>query len=120
MVYTSGSLALAALELLVHVDRSNVPPDLVQIEIEIPDDLGVQRIEVGSLPASWREYPAPEALQRLGDEWLAGRSTPVLQVPSAVIPEEHNYLINPDHPQAARAVAVGTNPFNYDPRLGSH
>jgi RES domain-containing protein len=118
-VYTSGSLALAALELLVHVGRDQLPDDLVQIEIGIPDDLGVHRIESGALPAAWRQYPAPEALQRLGDDWLAAGATPILRVPSAVIPDEDNCLINPEHPRIARVLVIGTRPFEYDARLGS-
>lgn len=119
IVYTSGSLSLAALELLVHADRAQLPADLVQIEIEIPDALGIRRVELDSLPRLWREYPAPAALQLLGDEWLSGLTTPALQVPSAVIPAEWNYLLNPEHPGAARATVVGTGEFAYDARLGS-
>ncbi len=69
------------------------------------------------LPAGWRPYPAPEGLAGLGSEWVRGGQTAVLVVPSAVIPQEHNYLINPAHPDI-RAIRVGSpQPFSLDPRL---
>ncbi len=117
VTYTSGSLALAALELLVHADGAELPDDLVQIEIAIPDDLAQERIEASSLPRTWRRHPAPDALQRFGDDWLRRRKTLVLRAPSAVIPEEFNYLLNPLHPDARRLKVVGTERFVYDPRL---
>ena len=54
VVYTSGSLALAALEMLVHADKDTLPADLVQLEIDIPDKLKIERINVGTLPTNWR------------------------------------------------------------------
>lgn len=119
IVYTSGSLALAALEVLVHVERDTLPADLVQIEIDVPDELKRTRIEVEVLPRNWRSYPAPTSLQRLGDEWLVAGSTPVLQVPSAAIPEEYNLLLNPEHADARKFHVMSTRDFAYDSRLGS-
>jgi len=112
-------LALAALEVLTQVDRDLAPMDLVQLEIGIPDDLEVLRIEVKSLPANWQSYPAPVKLQRLGDTWLLERTSPVLQVPSSVIPEEANFLLNPQHPDAQRVSLLSTRRFVYDTRLTS-
>ena len=117
IVYSSESLALAALEVLVHVDRSIVPADLLQLEIDVPDDLKIQRIEIKVLPKNWRSYPAPSDLQRRGDDWLSAASTPVLQVPSSVIPEESNYLLNPQHADARNISIVSTRKFAYDSRL---
>lgn len=117
VVYTSQSLALAALEILVHVDRAIVPGDLVQIEIEWPDDLEIMTTDVADLPKHWQSYPALPELQRHGEDWLSGEVTPVLQVPSSVIPEECNYLLNPQHPDACKAAIVSLRNFTYDPRL---
>jgi RES domain-containing protein len=119
VVYTSESLALAALEVLVHADRDVLPADLVQIEIEVPDALRATNIDVDDLPRNWRIHPAPNSLQRIGDEWLVSGTTPVLQVPSAVIPEEHNLLINPEHSDATAVRVMSTAEFDLDPRLGS-
>jgi len=119
VVYTSGSLSLAALEILVHVDRDMLPPDLVQLEIDVPDNLEIERIKLKTLPRNWRSYPAPAALQQRGDDWLAAGSTPALQVPSAVIPEEFNLILNPQHAGARKIRLVSTRDFRYDSRLTS-
>ena len=118
IVYTSATLSLAALELLVHVDRDLLPSDLVQFEIDLPDDLQVERIEARTLPSHWRRYPAPAALQRIGAGWIEQGKTAILRVPSAVIPDEDNYLLNPAHPAIERIKVVGRRAFNLDPRLG--
>ena len=117
ILYTSESLALAALEVLVHVDRNSVPADLVQVEIDVPDNLGILRIEIRALPTNWQSYPAPPGLQRRGDDWLLGASTPVLQVSSSVIPEESNFLLNPEHADAHNLTIISTREFAYDSRL---
>jgi len=117
VIYASSSLALAALETLVHVDRAELPPDLVQIELDVPDALEIERIDQAALPQGWRRYPAPEALQHLGDEWLERQRTLVLRVPSAVIPEEDNCLVNPAHADARRLAVISTRAFVYDVRL---
>lgn len=116
-VYTSASLSLAALEVLVHVDRDLLPPGLAQVEIEVPDDVAVLSLGVESLPEGWRRYPGPPELRELGDRWLAEGATAVLQVPSAVIPQEVNYLLNPLHPGISRVAVVSQAPFAYDTRL---
>jgi len=117
VVYTSGSLALAALEILVHVDQEMLPSDLLQLEIAVPDSLKVARINLKELPRDWQSYPAPPSLQRRGDAWLAAGSTAVLKVPSAVIPEESNLLLNPEHPDSRNLRVVSKKAFVYDPRL---
>ena len=119
IVYTSGSLALAALELLVHTDRAMLPPDLIQLELQLPDRLKIRKIDVRSLPRNWRSYPSPATLRKLGDDWLASGSTPVLQVPSAVIAEEFNLILNPAHADAGLVKVISKKKFSYDPRLGT-
>ena len=114
IVYTSASLALAALEVLVHVDKDMIPAGMAQVEIDIPDDIAVLTIGLDVLPNDWQLYPAPSELQRLGDEWLASRSTPVLQVPSSVIPREANYLLNPLHPDMPRVTVASVASFTYE------
>ena len=103
----------------MHVDRDMLPPDLVQLEIDVPDNLEIERIKLKTLPRNWRSYPAPAALQQRGDDWLAAGSTPALQVPSAVIPEEFNLILNPQHAGARKIRLVSTRDFRYDSRLTS-
>ena len=117
MVYTSGTLSLTALELLVHVDPAEVPGDLVAIAAEIPDDVEMESIDVRGLPRGWRRYPAPADLQALGTEWIRKGRTAILAVPSAVVPRELNYLINPVHRNASRLRIRDPESFRLDPRL---
>jgi len=116
-VYTSASLALAALEYLVHVDAEDVPGDLVALEIEVPDDAGVRIVRPRDLPADWNRVEDHPACVAMGAEWVRNGADLVLRVPSAIVPEESNLLINPGHPTAGRVTVVGTRPFSFDPRL---
>jgi RES domain-containing protein len=117
IVYTSSTLSLAALEILVHVDVDLVPEDLVSIEIEAPDDLQVEALTDRELPRGWFRTPAPAGLRKLGTEWQRSGRTPLLRLPSAVIRHEHNYLINPAHNKATRIKVAATHKFVLDLRL---
>ncbi len=116
MVYTSQTLSLAALETLVHVDPDDIPADLEWLEISIPDrilDEG-KRLSTSALPAMWNATPAPTACAALGDGWQVGGLSAILQVPSAILPTEFNYLINPRHPDAKAITIKSTSPFSFD------
>src|SRR5690349_14783389 len=102
IVSTSATPSLAALEVLVHVDRALAPADLRLIEIDSPDEIAIETCDPASLAADWQRFPAPVALQDFGSEWLAGVRTAILSVPSAVLALERNYIINPAHPDAPR------------------
>lgn len=117
MVYAASSLALAALELLVHVADDLMPADWVAFAIDLPDDIAFETLTTDQLPPNWREYPAPDVLQNLGGDWVGGRRSGVLAVPSAVIPVELNYVINPNHPDFARITWGMPQPFRFDVRL---
>ena len=117
VVYAAATLSLAALELLVRIDRALAPSELTAVEIEIPGSVEVERVTLSKLPAGWDAYPAPASTQRLGMSWLAAGRTAVLEVPSAVIPRESNYLLNPAHPHFRRIRTVAKMPFSFDPRL---
>ena len=105
-VYTSSRLSLAALELLVHTDVPLVPPDLVAFEIEIPDELDIESVDTADLPKDWR-LPGHPSCRAIGDTWLAEERTAVLRVPSAVVPEEWNYIINPAH-RASKSIQIAS------------
>ena len=117
IVYTSATLSLATLEVSIHVNRAYAPPDLVAVEVELPDSLEIESLSLSRLPAAWDAHPAPAAVQELGRRWVASRRSAVLAVPSAVIPSEHNYLLNPAHPGFSRVRVVGRTPFSLDSRL---
>jgi RES domain-containing protein len=118
VVYCGGSQALCALESLVHFEPAIAPP-LSVITLEVPDASFASRslIAVGQLPSNWRDFPAPMKLQSLGDAWAKGGGSLILQVPSAVIPAEPNYLLNVGHPEMAQVKIGLPKPFAFDPRL---
>jgi RES domain-containing protein len=117
VMYTAGSLALAALEVLVHVDQDIAPMDLVATPIDVPRRIRIEEIHLTDLPVNWRSTPAPEQLQRLGTAWVQRATSVLLRVPSVVVPEEHNYLVNPAHPARRRLKVGSPRPFTFDPRL---
>ena len=116
LVYTSGSAALVALEMLVHLGRRSILGAYVLIACTFEERL-IERLDLKRLPPNWRSYPAPPDLQLIGDEWAKTAAAAVLQVPSAVIETESNYLLNPHH-QDFKTVRVGDpRPFDFDERL---
>ena len=116
LVYTSSSISLATLELIVNTPRAQLLTEFVIVSCTFPEVL-VDEVDETQLPANWRDYPPPSELQQLGNAWLLSGSSAVLSVPSAVTPEERNYLINPEH-EHFRSVDVGSSrPFQIDLRL---
>ena len=117
MLYASQSIALAALELLVHLRRDQILASYRLFTLEIPDP-SVLRIVDSDLPADWRAYPLPVSTARLGDGWVASGRSVALLVPSTIIPREYNLLISPAHPDfASVAQDAASEHFGYDPRL---
>lgn len=100
MVYTAASRSLAMLEMLVQ--DQPLRAHYVFIEARIPGALGIDRVRMVELPPDWREIGARGKLQAIGAEWARRRRTPVLAVPSAIVPAESNYLLNPAHPDFKR------------------
>ena len=117
IAYTAESLSLAVLEYLVNLSISDLPDDLFSIRIKVPDELAKTELAVDDLPANWRSFPAPEVLKDIGSDWANEAKTPVLLLPSVVIPGERNCLINPKHTLARRIVADRIEPFALDDRL---
>jgi RES domain-containing protein len=116
MVYTAGSLALAALEVMVHLDGPQLLQSYVQIPVEFSARL-CRRLDLDGLPEDWSSNPAPESTKSIGTEWIASQESVVLAVPSAVVPDEFVYLINPRHSQFS-ALRIGQPAsFRFDPRL---
>jgi RES domain-containing protein len=116
LVYTASNLSLATLELIVHTPRARLLSDYVVAPCAFPEVLVVD-IDEKRLPANWRDYPPPPELQQLGTEWILSRSSAVLSVPSAVTPEERNYLLNPEHEHFRSVDAGSIRPFKIDLRL---
>jgi RES domain-containing protein len=117
VVYTSTTRALAALEVLVHLDPVEAPRDLVLLTIEVPDDLTMTTVAPDELPPKWAEVAEPPACQARGGAWARGRTHVALRVPAAPVPEEENVLLNPAHRDYSRVAVVAERPFRFDPRL---
>jgi RES domain-containing protein len=107
MVYTASTAALAVLEVRVNLDLplDLLPDDYVLVTVDL-SDLAIE--DIATLPPDRR---------MAGDDWLAAGRTPVLRVPSIIVPESPNLLLNPTHPYAARAKIAGKRPFQFDSRL---
>jgi RES domain-containing protein len=117
VAYAGSSRALAILEVLVHIDRTLAPTDYVFIEADLPDD-SLETLDESRLPPSWRAEPPPPAFRDVGDAWArAGRSL-ALRVPSAIVPDDVNVLVNPAHPRFSEVRITGRpRPLVLDPRL---
>jgi RES domain-containing protein len=115
--YASEHQSLAMLEYFVHLDADDAPPDLVLASADVADDLTRRRVEINELPANWRETPAPAELTRFGDEFVQRGQYGVLVVPSALVPVETNWLINPRHADFPRIAIRETESLTYDSRL---
>lgn len=115
--YTSEHHSLALLEYFVHLDKDDPPADLVLARADVPDEVSREQVEIARLPASWREPAAPPALAQIGDEFAQRGEHCVLVVPSALAPNEHNWLINPQHPEFKKIVIAETEPLAYDTRM---
>lgn len=117
MVYASSSLALAALEYLVHLDPDHAPSDLIALTLEVPDTASADEVHGPALPPDWAQVADHPACVAAGDAWLGRGVTLLLRVPAAPVPEEQNVLINPRHVEAAQVRVVAERPFAFDPRL---
>jgi RES domain-containing protein len=116
VVYTSSSASLAMLEMLVHMQSSDLLLQYLVRSVTFNDAM-VRRIEVEKLPTDWRENPPPADLQRIGDEWAARLESAVLEVPSVIVEGESNFLLNPQHPDFPRIAIGPEQPLRFDPRL---
>ena len=117
VVYAATHLSLAALEYLVHIDPEDVPDDLAAYRLHVPDSATELVCEPAELPAGWRDTPPPPECQEVGDHWARSGEHLLLRVPSVLVPEEFNVLVNPTHAEASRVRVSGSRTFSYDLRL---
>lgn len=119
MVYSASSRALACLETLVHLNAGGLPLNRYLVEVAVPDDIwaAVERTTQTSLPVGWDAEPAGRVSIAFGSEWASNKRSAVLVVPSVIVPEEYNLLINPAHPDAVRVTAAKIRKWLYDPRV---
>jgi RES domain-containing protein len=116
LCYAATHRSLAILEYRAHIELALMPDDLVIATLEIPGDVSIT--PTPALPEDWKEYPAPASLRKIGDRFIADARAAVILIPSGLVPQENNVLLNPLHPDATRMVRQRRLvPFLYDHRL---
>lgn len=120
LVYTAESRALATLEVSMHLDLSeDLPSDRFYVEIEIPEDLTILEVDINDLPDFWNSKPPTYITQTIGDDFVLQNEAAILKVPSSIVPQEFNYLINPNHADSKRIKVIGKVPMTFDARIKS-
>lgn len=117
MLYTSQSRALAFAEVAIHLPMGIVPKNYFLISINIPDTAGIIKLADAEMPPDWHSNPHSFSTQKIGDQFIAESRSLILQVPSAVVPGDFNFLINPAHPQIKEVTIDNIEPFEFDSRF---
>lgn len=104
-------------EVAVHISLSILPKDYVTVEIKIPASVSATFLAIDDLPQDWNSLPHLLDTQKIGDDFVTERKNCVLKVPSAVVPGDYNFLINPLHLDFASISIVGQEDFPFDQRL---
>jgi len=117
MIYTASSRSLACLENVVHRSQAGLTLVFNVMTIAVPDELTIVSIKKEDLPVNWQEYDQMLYTQQLGEKWINEKRSAILAVPSSIIEEEINYLINPKHDDFKAIRLVKTEPFAFDKRI---
>lgn len=119
MVYCSTSLSLAALETAVHLRAGDLPMNRFVVCIDVPDSVWAwRRIRtLDTLPVGWTARPEGKVSLDIGQAWLNAGATALLQVPSVIVPEDHNVLLNPRHADIEKLTSWKLRPWFFDERL---
>jgi RES domain-containing protein len=117
VVYTASSRALACLENVVHRSSLGLQQIFRTMVIHLPDELDIKIITEKELRNDWPRFENYPHTQALGDNWFKNMETAILQVPSSIIPEEFNYLLNPLHADFSKIKLLRTEPFQFDERI---
>ncbi|WP_086922685.1 RES domain-containing protein [Variovorax sp. JS1663] len=121
VVYCASSAALACLEAVVHLDLAGFPLNRFLVAVDVPDKVWAAREErpPQALPVGWSAIPEGGVSVDAGQKWLSGLGSALLLVPSVIVPEEFNILVNPRHPDARGIVATKLRPWFFGQRLGN-
>jgi RES domain-containing protein len=117
LLYSSEHTSLAILELLVHTPHTLLPTNISLLTLFIPDELEIRTLEIENLAANWQQYPAPDSLAEMGTHWIKSQESVAIKVPSVVVPNEWNILLNPDHPEFKKIDIKSVSPFQLDSRF---
>jgi RES domain-containing protein len=116
VAYVSQHQSTAALEIFVHTTPFLLPETFKAFRLEWPESL-IEELSMKKLPANWRISPPPAETMEIGDRWAAERRSAVLAVPSAISPDDRNFLLNPEHPDFKRIRIAAPIDYEFDPRL---
>lgn len=114
-IYTAENISLAVLEILVNTDKNNIPPAYYLLKLHVPDNLPVKVITNSGLKESW--YSDFEYAQYIGSNFLKSGKECILKIPSAIVKEEYNFLLNPAHTDFKKITIKESVPFDLDIRL---
>lgn len=117
VIHTGMSRALCTTEIAVHTPLGNIPGDYYLVSINIPVRSTILKIENTKLPKDWKNFPHTGSTQLIGDKFIAAGKFLVMQVPSAVVPGEYNFLLNPHHKDFKKIKIIRTEKFIFDQRL---
>jgi len=117
LIYTATNRSLAMAEVAVHLSLATLPSDYVIMQLHIPDDVSLQKINTVTLPPNWNAFPHPPETQAIGDAFIYNNEYCVLQIPSAVTQGDYNLLINPNHADFKRIKIISTEKFTFDQRM---
>jgi RES domain-containing protein len=117
IVYSAETLSLAALEKFIHMGDEGRALNLVSYRIDIPSDVAIQELKKSSLPKNWKTFPAPQSTMNVGSNWAKKADSAVFKLPSVVIETEHNYLLNPVHPDFKRLKIHLAKALYFDARM---
>ncbi|MBF5043285.1 RES domain-containing protein [Aggregicoccus sp. 17bor-14] len=119
LVYLSSALSLAALEVLVHADVEDLPSRFAACSVEVPAAVAgaIETVDPETLSKDWRAVSAPPELRAFGNAWVREARSALLAMPSVIIPEEQNFLLNPAHADFKKLEVRPSRAFFFDPRL---
>lgn len=116
VIYTGRTVAIAALESFVHL-AGVLPPDLVLVRVVVPEGTSAETAAIADLPRDWNGLPPGPASMQFGTRWAREKRSLVLYVPSAIVPEETNGVLNPHHPEFVSVRMEIAREFRHDPRM---
>ncbi|MDM5180143.1 RES family NAD+ phosphorylase [Massilia sp. DJPM01] len=117
LVYSASNIALATIETVHYLSNGGLPFNRYLVRIDIPEIVWEARQVLAPLPGGWDAIPAGLSARNAGDGWVASGTTALLLVPSVIVPDEYNVLINPRHRDAAAITATTIKRWIYDPRF---
>ena len=117
VIYTAATLSLAALEMLVYIYDKDLIDEYSWAPVEFDEAFSLPVESIGRLPEDWRIDLTFSSLRAIGDRWVSSNMSAVLRVPTAIVPNEFNYIINPAHPDFKKISFGRVQDFVFDQRL---